>query len=137
MEHYRNYNAYVPETRATRMSDTVEFFPANYNMPTTSSADNVEQLVTDLLHEIQQPRPPSPFSDIGTRTSAALQRLTDIFKRKLTTTATRPPHKAILFRNTLRSTARSSRTLALSIPEGATVRVPFAEGTTPNSGPLS
>ena len=32
-EHYRNYTCYLPKTKSTRVSNTVEFFPHQFDIP--------------------------------------------------------------------------------------------------------
>jgi hypothetical protein len=39
MHHYRCYRAWIKETTSERIADTLEWFPTQVTMPTTSSAD--------------------------------------------------------------------------------------------------
>jgi hypothetical protein len=41
MNHYRNYNSYIPETSGIRTTNTLGFFPEKVEMPTTSTADRL------------------------------------------------------------------------------------------------
>jgi hypothetical protein len=49
MHHYRNYKAYIPETRGVRTTNTIEFFPDKVDMPSTSSADRLAAATEDLV----------------------------------------------------------------------------------------
>jgi hypothetical protein len=48
MKHYRNYNSYIPETHGIRTTNTIEFFPEEVDMPTTSTTDrsSLNKLIT-------------------------------------------------------------------------------------------
>ncbi|OEU09681.1 hypothetical protein FRACYDRAFT_194739, partial [Fragilariopsis cylindrus CCMP1102] len=37
MEHYRNYNSYILETKGIRTTNTIKFFPKKIDMPTAST----------------------------------------------------------------------------------------------------
>ena len=77
--HYRNYKCYVPETHATRISDTVEFFPKLVQMPKTSSEDRLAAILEDLKEVLKHPHPKTPFLDKGTKTNDAITKLETIF----------------------------------------------------------
>ena len=55
INHYRNYRCYIPSTHSTRISNTVEFFPACCDMPTTSISDRLIMILEDLLDAITKP----------------------------------------------------------------------------------
>jgi hypothetical protein len=81
-EHYRCYKVYVNSTRASRISDTVEFFPYKVPMPRTSSADAALFAARDLIAALQQPAPAGPFA-IGDQQLMALSRLAEIFNNAM------------------------------------------------------
>jgi hypothetical protein len=71
-DHYHCYEVYITATRATRMADTVEFFPTTCTMPAPSSADAALEAATDLITALQNPAPAAPFVPIGDNQLAAL-----------------------------------------------------------------
>jgi hypothetical protein len=79
MHHYRNYKAYIPETRGVRKTNTIEFFPDKVNMPSTSSAGRLAAATEDLLAALENPHPPAPFLDLGTTTNDAIAKLKSIY----------------------------------------------------------
>ena len=78
-KHYRNYKCYVPETHATRISDTVDFFPKMVQMPKTSSEDRLAAVLEDLKEVLKNPHPKTPFLDKGTPSNDAIAKLESIF----------------------------------------------------------
>ena len=92
-QHYRCYTIYIPSTKGTRHSETVEFFPYEVTMPATSSADLATQAANDLTHILQNPAPASPFTDFGTETSIALAQLAEIFSQLKPKQAAPPEQK--------------------------------------------
>ena len=64
-EHYCCYKIFVTATAATRVSDTVEFFPPVCQMPRTSSANAAKQAARDLIHVLLHPKPAAPFVQLG------------------------------------------------------------------------
>jgi hypothetical protein len=72
MHHYRNYKAYIPETRGVRKTNTIEFFPDKVNMPSASFADRLAAATENLVAALQQPHPPMPFLELGTPTNDAI-----------------------------------------------------------------
>jgi hypothetical protein len=79
MHHYRNYKAYIPETRGVRTSNTIEFFPDKVKMPSPSSVDRLAAATEDLVAALEQPHPPTPFLDLGTSTNDAIAKLRSIY----------------------------------------------------------
>ena len=92
-DHYRCYTVYIPSTKGTRHSETVEFFPFHVTMLATSSVDLVQESAQDLLHLLRNLAPESPFAVFGTETSVALAKLADIFAQLKPKTVLRPPPK--------------------------------------------
>mmetsp|Transcript_27774 Transcript_27774/g.57545 ORF Transcript_27774/g.57545 Transcript_27774/m.57545 type:complete len:567 (-) Transcript_27774:1911-3611(-) len=53
LEHYRNYQCYLPQTKATRVSNTVEFFPHQFQLPRVTLQDQLEEKLTELVEVLQ------------------------------------------------------------------------------------
>ena len=88
LQHYRCYKVYVPTTASERIADTLEFFPARFRMPASSSLDKATQAAQDLIDILKSPQPSTPFLDFGDEQFNALQKLADLFKCSLN-----PPNK--------------------------------------------
>jgi hypothetical protein len=97
MHHYRNYKAYITETRGIRTTNTIEFFPDKVDMPTTSSDDRLAAATEDLVAALKNPHPPIPFLDQGTVTNDAIKKLQSIYlsPRKDDTSSPRVLNKAV------------------------------------------
>ena len=80
-EHYCCHRTYIPATRKERIARTGEFFPHEFDMPRTSSADAAVVAAQDLVHALQHPTPASPFAQVKSDQAAALLQLADIFLR--------------------------------------------------------
>ena len=83
LQHYRCYKVYVPTTASERIADTLEFFPARFRMPASSSLDKATQAAQDLIDILKSPQPSTPFLDFGDEQFNALQKLADLFKCSL------------------------------------------------------
>jgi hypothetical protein len=79
MNHYRNYNSYIPETRGIRTTNTLEFFPEKVEMPTTSSTDRLVRATDELVEILHQPPPATPLLQQGTVVNDAIKQLTERF----------------------------------------------------------
>jgi hypothetical protein len=79
MHHYRNYKAYITETRGIRTTNTIKFFPDKVDMPVTSSADRLAAATEDLVAALKNPHPKTPFLDQGTVTNDAIKKLQSIY----------------------------------------------------------
>ena len=75
LHHYRNYECYMPATKAKRTSNTIAFFPEYCKMPTTSSTDRLTMILADLLEVLQHPHPAVPFLQQGTELNEAIRSL--------------------------------------------------------------
>ena len=73
--HYRNYDCYMPTTKAKRTSNTVKFFPKHCPMPTASSSDRITMILTDLLAVLKNPYPAVPFLQQGTELNKGIRSL--------------------------------------------------------------
>jgi hypothetical protein len=78
-EHYHCQRVYVTKTAAKRIADTVEFFPHQSTMPTTSSVDAARDTAAALTQGLLNPAPATPFATIGDAQQQALTKLADIF----------------------------------------------------------
>ena len=72
---YRCYRIWMWDTRATRICDTVSWFPSKVAMPTNSSADLILTSLQDIAHALAHPMPRSPVDPISPTHKAALQQL--------------------------------------------------------------
>ena len=75
LKHYRNYDCYMPATRAARTSNTIKFFPTTCPFPTISSTDRIAMILTDLLAVLRDPPKSVPFLQQGTDLNEAILRL--------------------------------------------------------------
>ena len=48
-QYIRNYRCYLPSTKNTRVSNTVEFFPHQFNLPKLTLQDQLEEKLTELV----------------------------------------------------------------------------------------
>jgi hypothetical protein len=86
LHHYRCFTIWTPSTNATRIVNTVDWFPQNIKIPTATTSDTIIAAVKDLATALGTNRQPLiPPAD--TQTRLALQQLSDIFNN-----ATRPIH---------------------------------------------
>lgn len=144
MNHYRNYECYIPSTKATRISNSVAFFPHCCELPATSSTDCLTMSLKDVTTALQNPHPPTPFLDYGTGPHAALRDLHDIVgtilsnpdvpprverrKEEIKKRAThRAPKTETAQPPRVSSTVRSTRTNHIYGP-GTKIRKKFSDG---------
>ena len=83
VDHYHCYAIIMNKTNATQIMDTQEFFPHNYQIPTTSSADLAIETAKDLIYTLHNPHPAGPYSSIGDAQLHAFDMLADIFNSTL------------------------------------------------------
>ena len=81
MEHYRFHKAYLPKTRAERISDTVDFPPKIIHMPQMSSMDATYHSAQDLIYTLQNPAPEISLVKLGHGHKEALKTLAEIFRK--------------------------------------------------------
>lgn len=84
MDHFRYHRIYVKETRAKRISDTVQFIPTHCRMPYASSVDKALVALKNLVSAISKVKPESPFS-LKDEEAESIKKLAKIFKRRKTT----------------------------------------------------
>jgi hypothetical protein len=78
LDHYRHWDFCIPKTRGTRVSDTVDFLPEKYSMPTTASADGTSTASEELSEALKNPAAAKPFLNTGNKLNAAIEALTEI-----------------------------------------------------------
>ena len=86
LESYRCYTVWLWETRATRLCDTLTWFPTKVTMPLASSNDLILAGVHDILHALQHPSPGSPLAPLTDSHHEALVQLATLL-----TSLARPP----------------------------------------------
>ena len=95
LDSYRCYKVWVWETRATRICDTISWFPTKLSMPIASSNDMILAGVTDILHTLNDPSPSAIVSALTDSHVTALRQLTSLLTGILQTgnnaSATPPP----------------------------------------------
>jgi hypothetical protein len=74
---YRCYRIWMWDTLATRICDTVSWFPFKVAMPTNSSADLILTSLQDIAYALEHPMARSPVDPISPTHKAALQQLID------------------------------------------------------------
>jgi hypothetical protein len=79
MHHYRNYKAYIPETRGVKTTNTTGYFLDKVEMPSTSSADRLAAAAEDLVAALERPHPPTLFLELGSATNDAIKKLKSIY----------------------------------------------------------
>jgi hypothetical protein len=78
LESYRCYSVWLWDTRATRICDTLTWFPTKIQMPLASSNDLILAGIQDIVHALQNPSPGSPLSPLTDGHHHALRELTNI-----------------------------------------------------------
>ena len=91
LESYRCYTVWLWDTRATRLCDTLSWFPTKTTMPLASSNDLILAGIQDIVQALRAPSPGSPLAPLTDSHHAALRQLTDILSA-LAQPATRDPH---------------------------------------------
>jgi hypothetical protein len=107
---YRCYTVYIPQTRGTRITDTLVWFPEKIPMPGASSNDIIASSLKDIAAALKNPSPKSPicpldpthvetlkmltaaFPEVSSDTDAALPRVVEEKNHRYNTrAATQPP----------------------------------------------
>jgi hypothetical protein len=78
LDSYRCYTVWMCETRATRISDTLSWFPTKVTMPLASSTDLILAALHDITNALQNPSPGSPLAPVTDSHVAALKTMTDV-----------------------------------------------------------
>jgi hypothetical protein len=80
MEHYRCYTVYITKTRSSRIVETVDRFPHEFELPFPSSIELATHAAADLTHALLNPQPAGPFCQVGNEQAIALRKLAAIFE---------------------------------------------------------
>ncbi|KAI2488787.1 hypothetical protein MHU86_25841 [Fragilaria crotonensis] len=78
LDSYRCYTVWMWDTRATRICDTLAWFPTKCPMPLASSTDLILAGIGDILHALRNPTPGSPLAPLTDSHYDALTQLTSI-----------------------------------------------------------
>ncbi|KAI2506705.1 Reverse transcriptase (RNA-dependent DNA polymerase) [Fragilaria crotonensis] len=137
LESYRCYTVWLWDTRATRVCDTLSWFPTKITMPLASSNDLILAGIHDILHALKHPSPGSPLAPLADSHHRALTELTSIL-----TSLAAPPTNPLVNGTALAPLRVETPTpvgIALPVPATATsVDPPLRVGaTTPPSAPPS
>jgi hypothetical protein len=87
LHHYRCFNIWTPSTNATRVVNTVDWFPHKLKMPTATTKDTIIAAANDLATALRKSDRQPLLPQADTKTRIALKQLSDIFSN-----ATRPIH---------------------------------------------
>jgi hypothetical protein len=79
-DHYRCYRVYVNKTRAERITDNVEFFPQEIEMPFPTPTEIAIEAAKALIHTLNDPIPSMPFAHQPYNRKQAIQTIADILK---------------------------------------------------------
>jgi hypothetical protein len=88
MKHYRCYKVWIPETRATRIADTLAWFPTQVKMPIPDTATLAIATARDLVKILGNPNPASPLSPLSASEKESLEQLAKNFQNISSTTIT-------------------------------------------------
>ena len=83
MEHYRCFQCYIPNTGATRITDTVKFYPHDEPFPEVGVKDQFLQTISDLILILKNQKPNLPFLKFGDDTKNALTTMATLLQRNL------------------------------------------------------
>jgi hypothetical protein len=123
LHHYRCFTIWTPSTNATRVVNTVDWFPHKIKMPTATTNDTIIAAAHDLAIALGKPNRQPILPPKDTQTRAALQQLSNIFRN-----ATRPIH------STDADLPRvPSKPLPLSIPPSTPAALPRVPPATTDS----
>ncbi|KAI2502115.1 hypothetical protein MHU86_12345 [Fragilaria crotonensis] len=78
LESYRSYTVWLWDTRATRICDTLSWFPTKNPMPLASSNDLILAGLQNILQALRHPSPGSPLAPLPDSHHQALTQLTSI-----------------------------------------------------------
>ena len=90
LESYRCYTVWLWDTRASRICDTLTWFPTKVTMPLASSNDLILAGIHDIVQALRNPSPKSPLAPLTDSHHDALSQLTTIL-----TSIVEPPNQAV------------------------------------------
>ena len=73
LHHYRCWTINITKTSATRVCDTVEFFPKNNKMPTLSSSNTAARAALELSKALKHTYHTQPFAALNENILKALK----------------------------------------------------------------
>ena len=79
MKHYRCFRCFIPKTGSERIAETVQFFPQQVRMSSTSSQDAAIKAIHDLIYAIKHPTAATPTLLLGDEKTHALETLARVF----------------------------------------------------------
>ena len=91
MKQFRNFVCFKSETKAVRVSNTVNLFPTTFADPTMTATDRLSLIMTDLLEVLKAPKIPSPIFNSQRELTTAITTLQSILGRDNTTPTMPPP----------------------------------------------
>jgi hypothetical protein len=77
-EHYRCYRVFINKTPSERITDAVEFFPQEIEMPYPTPTEIAVEATTTLISTLQNPIPPAPFAHQPFDRTTTIRTITDI-----------------------------------------------------------
>ena len=91
IKHYRDSVCFMSETKALRISNTVDFFHTTCTDPTMSATEHLSLIMIDLLEVFKAPLTPSPIFNSQWELATAITTLQSILGRDHTTPTVPPP----------------------------------------------
>jgi hypothetical protein len=79
LQNYRCYHIFATKTKATRITNTVEFFPTNTKISCATPTDVAIQASHDIIKVLPQKKTSTPLAHIGNDQLEAIQQIADIF----------------------------------------------------------
>jgi hypothetical protein len=79
-EHYRCYRVFINKTKAERITDNVEFFPQELEMPFPTPTEIAVEATKTLIKTLQNPIPSTPFAHQPYDRNTAIRTIADIFQ---------------------------------------------------------
>ena len=91
IKHYQNYVCFMSETKALRISNTVDFFPTRCADPMMTATERLLLIMIDLLEVLKAPPTPSSIFNSQQELSTAITTLESILGQDHTTPTVPPP----------------------------------------------
>jgi hypothetical protein len=74
----------MPETRGTRIANTLEYFPTQTPFPKSTTEDYLRQSINDILAILNDPKPPiAPFHTFGDDAMNAFRQMATLLNRAM------------------------------------------------------
>ena len=81
--HYRCYKFFIVGTKAYRIAQAAQFYPAHCKMPAVAPGDTIRMAAQDLIHALKNPHPNAPVN-LEPVHNQALRDLASIFDQTVT-----------------------------------------------------